>query len=205
MILKLAIKYWYIVAITVLSIFLYIFISSNAKLKQEVEQQTQNVEVLNSKIQTYQVKVNTGLKTIKGKDSIINLNVAKVQALTYTVSEYKKYEWQDAQTIQSLRTQLKYAQNASNISTQTITNTVTVLKDSCFNQTSEWQDISGCIKKGTISIKSVNRDSLLAVISTKSKHNFLFFHWGEKITDLNVISKNPNTTITGLRFTVIKR
>jgi hypothetical protein len=204
MILKLALKYWYIIAITVLSIFLFIFISSNAKLQKEVERQTQNVEVLNSNYLSYKVAYNTKLKTIHGKDSIINLNVAKVQALTYTVSDYKKYEWQDAQTIQSLRTQLKYAQNASNISTQTITNTVTVLKDSCFNQTSKWQDISGCIKSGTISIKSVNRDSLLAVISTKSKHNFLFFHWGEKITDLNVISKNPNTQITGVKFTVIK-
>jgi len=78
------------------------------------------------------------------------------------------------------------------------------LKDSCFNQSTQWQDISGCIKKGNISIKTTNRDSLFAVISTVSKHNFLFFHWGDKINSLDVVSKNPNTTITGLKYTIIK-
>jgi hypothetical protein len=197
-------KEWKLVLLALSLIALFIFISLWNGAKKEVTRQTSNVSVLNSNYKSYKSAYNTGLKTITGKDSIINLNAAKVQSLTYTVGEYKEYSITDAQTIKDLKLSLKTAQSASGIETQTITNTVIQLKDSCFNQNTEWQDISGCIKKGNISIKTTNRDSLFIVISTISKHNFLFFHWGDKINSLTAVSKNPNTNITGLKYTIIK-
>lgn len=197
-------KQWKYIFLIAFAIVIYFLFSANKKQKAEINRQTANVSVLNSNFKSYKVAYKSGLKKLNGKDSVINLNAGKVQSLTYTVSEYKDYASKDAQTIKDLKISLKSAQSASNIETQTITNTVIQLKDSCFSQSTQWQDISGCIKKGNISIKTTNRDSLFAVISTVSKHNFLFFHWGDKINSLDVVSKNPNTTITGLKYTVIK-
>lgn len=197
-------KQWKFGVIAVLAILLNVLFSLYSKEKKEVARQSSNVEVLNSNYTSYKAAYKTGLKNIHGKDSIIRLNAGKIRALTYTVDEYKQFSARDAQTIKELNISLKNAQSASNIETQTVTNTVIQLKDSCFNQVTDWQDISGCIKNGEISIKTTSRDSLIAVISTVSKHNFLFFHWGNKISSLDVVSKNPNTQIKGLKYTIIK-
>ena len=200
----LLLKEWKLTLLVMSLSALFVFVSLWNGAKKEVTRQTANVSVLNSNYKSYKVAYKSGLKTITGKDSLINLNAGKVQSLTYTVSEYKNYASKDEQTIKDLKLSLKTAQSASGIETQTITNTVIQLKDSCFNQNTEWQDISGCIKKGNISIKTTNRDSLFIVVSTVSKHNFLFFHWGDKINSLDAVSKNPNTNITGLKYTIIK-
>ena len=203
-VLQFLLKQWKYVLIIVLLIVAYLFYLNNKSLKKEVTRQTTNVEVLNSKLETYRITVNTHIKAINGKDSIINLNAGKIGALTYTVNQYKDFEAANAQTITELKLKLKTAQNSSSIVTNTITNTIAILKDSCFSQKTEWQDISGCILNGKISVQTVNRDSLLAVINTVSKHNFWFIHWGEKISSLTAVSKNPNTTITGLKFIILK-
>lgn len=197
-------KQWKFGVIAILAILLNVLFSMYSKEKKEVSRQSSNVEILNSNYTSYKAAYKTGLKNARGKDSIISLNAGRIKALTYTEGEYKRFRSKDAQTIKELNISLKNAQNVSNIETQTITNTVIQLKDSCFNQVTQWQDISGCIKKGEISIKTTSRDSLIAVISTVSKHNFLFFHWGDKISSLDVISKNPNTQIAGLKYTIVK-
>lgn len=202
--LQFILKQWKWVLIILLLIVAYLFYLNNKSLKKEVTRQTTNVEVLNSKLETYRITVNTHVKKINGKDSLISLNVGKIQALTYTVNQYKDFEATNNQTITELKIKLKTAENSSNIETNTITNTVSILKDSCFSQKTEWQDISGCILKGKISIQTVNRDSLFAVINTVSKHNFWFVHWGEKVSSLTAVSKNPNTTIAGLKFVILK-
>lgn len=204
LVLQFLLKQWKYVLIILLLIVAYLFYMNNKTLKKEVTMQTTNVEVLNSKLETYRITVNTHVKKINGKDSLISLNVGKIQALTYTVNQYKDFEVTNNQTITELKIKLKTADNSSNIVTNTVTNTIAILKDSCFSQKTEWQDISGCILKGKISIQTVNRDSLFAVINTVSKHNFWFVHWGEKISSLTAVSKNPNTQITGLEFIILK-
>ena len=151
---------------------------------------------------------NTGLKTILGKDSLISLNAAKVGALTYTLDEYKSYSKMDAQTIADMKLKLKNVQSTSDIVTQTNQNihTPTIIKDStmCFDFKDAFIDLSGCASKKGTDIKYHSTDSIFTVIDVVSKHNFLFFHWGDKISGLSAISKNPNTDITGIKYTIIK-
>jgi len=187
---------------------LFIFVTLWNGAKKEVTRQTSNVSVLNSNYKSYKSAYNTGLKTITGKDSILNLNAAKVQSLTYTVGEYKEYSVNDAQTIKDLKLSLKTAQSASNITTETNQNihTPTIIKDStmCFDFSDTYLKLSGCSSKRGTDITYRATDSIFAVIDMVSKHNFLFFHWGDKINSLDAVSKNPNTNITGLKYTIIK-
>ncbi len=204
----LLIKQWKLVLLALTTIALFIFISLWSESKKEVTRQTSNVSVLNSNYKSYKIAFNSGLKTIAGKDSIISLNAGKVQSLTYTVGEYKDYSTKDALTIKDLKISLKAAQSASNITTETNQNihTPTILKDStmCFDFTDTYLKLSGCSSKRGTDITYHATDSIFAVIDMVSKHNFLFFHWGDKINSLTAISKNPNTTITGLKYTIIK-
>jgi len=204
----LLLKEWKLVLLVLSLIALFIFVTLWNGAKKEVTRQTSNVSVLNSNYKSYKSAYNTGLKTITGKDSILNLNAAKVQSLTYTVGEYKEYSVNDAQTIKDLKLSLKTAQSASNITTETNQNihTPTIIKDStmCFDFSDTYLKLSGCSSKRGTDITYRATDSIFAVIDMVSKHNFLFFHWGDKINSLDAVSKNPNTNITGLKYTIIK-
>ena len=201
-------KQWKWVLLLVFAVVIFFLISANRTKKAEIERKTQNIEVLNSNFKSYKSAYNTGLKNIHGKDSIIKLNVAKVKSLTYTLGEYKDYSTRDAQIIKDLKLSLKTAQSVSNITTVTNQNihTPTMIKDStmCFNFTDTYLKLSGCSSKKGTDITYHATDSIFAVIDMVSKHNFLFFHWGDKINSLTAVSKNPNTNITGLKYTVIK-
>jgi hypothetical protein len=196
------------VLIIVLLIVAYLFYLNNKSLKKEVTRQTTNVEVLNSKLETYRITVNTHIKAINGKDSIINLNVGKIQALNYTVNQYKDFEVVNAQTITELKLKLKNVQSTSNITTQTNQNihTPTIIKDSvmCFDFSDTYLKLSGCVSKKGTDIKYQGSDSIFTVIDMVSKHNFLFLHWGDKVSGLTAVSKNPNENITGLKYTIVK-
>jgi len=204
-ILNFVLKNWKYILILALSILVYIYSVKFYKAEEIAKIQTANVEVLNSNYVSYKVAYNTGLKKIDGKDSIINLNTGKIGALVYTVEKYKKYAKKDAELISNMKIKLSKVQSVSNVGTTTITNTTMVLKDSCFNKATVWQDISGCILNNNINIRTTNRDKLVAVISVTNKHNFLWFHWGEKIEGLDVVSKNPNTIIDSIKYTIIKK
>ena len=204
----LLLKEWKLTLLALALISVSVFASLWNDAKKEVTRQTSNVSVLNSNYKSYKVAYNTGLKKINGKDSIINLNAGKVQSLTYTVGEYKDYNTRDEQTIKDLKLSLKTAQSASNITTETNQNihTPTIIKDStmCFDFSDTYLKLSGCSSKRGTDITYRATDSIFAVIDMVSKHNFLFFHWGDKINSLDAVSKNPNTNITGLKYTIIK-
>jgi len=70
---------WRYVLIIVLIIILYFISAENKSLIADNSRKTKNIEVLNSNYVSYKSAYNTGLKTIKGKDSIIQLNAAKVR------------------------------------------------------------------------------------------------------------------------------
>lgn len=204
----LILKHWRLGLIAILAILLLTFYSLYQKEKKEATRQSSNVEVLNSNYTSYKAAYKTGLKNIHGKDSIINLNAAKINSLVYTSDEFKRYRHEDLKTIEALNLKIKNVQNVTNVGTQTsaVINTKIQYVDStkCLNYSDQWTDVSGCFKGDSILLKVVNRDSLTTVVSKIPKHKFLWWSWGVKAIKLDILSKNPNTSFTYLKYVELK-
>ena len=201
-------KHWRISLIIVISILLFTFTDKYVKLKAENELKTKNIEVLNSNFKSYKSAYHTGLKTINGKDSIIQLNAAKVQALTYTVDEYKQFRQSDLQTINELNLKIKNVQSITNIGTSTTstvsTKIIYVDSTKCLQFQDQFTTISGCFKGDSINLFVENRDSLTTVVSKVPKHRFLWWNWGVKAIQLDIRSQNPNTKFSYLKYIKLK-
>lgn len=180
----------------ILSVALFAFFKHEKKLRNENLAYRQNVSVLMDSIAHYQVH-----------DS---LNACQVGELQLKLSEYKKYRQEDAKLIK----QLKSDKPETVIKTETKTEykIKTELKDSivykdtlkAINFTSYWTDLYGFIDKDTIQVSIINREELMLVESFQRK-KFLGIKlpkwlFGYKRKTIDVISKNPNTTITGVEY-----
>lgn len=194
---KIMIKQYIYIAIAVFLLAIFstigILIHQNTKLKAENKIKTKNIEVLNDSIKYF--------------NTTDSLQAAKIGELNYTVDEFKKFRAADEQTINSLNLKLKNVKSITNIQTITETKfeTKLVYRDSlkCFDWKDEFTSINGCVKDSTISVNYSNVERLSAVINTRYKHNFLFFHWGLKINDLYVKSMNKNTKISKIDYITV--
>ena len=199
-------KYWSYSLIALLSVVIYFMFGTIKEKNVEIIRKTSNIEVLNSEFQKYKVE-----STIKmnGKDSTIQLNAAKINSLSYTVSEFEQFRANDAQTIESLKLKLKNVLSVANVSTQTSQNvtTPTIKTDTtvCFNYKDSFVSIFGCVKNDSTALAYSGQDSLTIIPSVIPKHKFLWMTWGAKGVRLDVISKNPNTTFTYAKYVEIKR
>lgn len=150
-----------------------------------------------------------------------SLNVLKVKELQLSLDEYKKYRKEDLSLIAKLKVDKKELQRIINTQANTISELSTAIKDTTdiygnvvdslkvFNYTSTWTDVSGVInyKSDSISLAIQNRESLLIVESIKYKR-FLGFLWKTKKIDtqtIDVLSRNPNTTILDASFERIEK
>lgn len=180
----------------ILSVALIAILKHEKRLKDEILTYRHNITVLMDSAVHYKVS-----------DS---LNASQIAELQLKLSEYKKYRREDVELIKKLR-----ADKPQTI-TKTVLDTkykiVTQLKDSiiykdtlkAINYTSHWTDLRGFINKDTIQIKIANREELVLVESLKRKKfigiklpGWLF---GYKQKTLDVVSKNPNTTITNIEY-----
>lgn len=186
------------------------------KLKEENIRLLSNQEILLTEKQSMMAKS----QTYKVSDS---LNAAKVSELQFTLKEYKKYRAQDLQLIEQLKVKKSDLQKVIDSQTETINSLSAKLNDSikidtttniadtlkCFDYKSKWTDVSGCIdlKHNSISLQIKNRESL-KIVETVIYKRFLGFLWKiNKIKNrqVDVVSENPNTTITNLDYVSIKR
>lgn len=186
------------------------------KLKEENTRLLSNQEILLTQKQTTMAES----QAYKVSDS---LNAAKVSELQFTLKEYKKYRAQDLQLIEQLKvkksdlqkvidSQMEIINSISaklndSIRIDTVTNIVDTLK--CFDYKSKWTDVSGRIdlKHDSINLQIKNRESL-KIVETVVYKRFLGFLWKtNKVKDrqVDVVSENPNTTITNLDYVSIKR
>lgn len=201
---------------TAVIISIAITLNRERKLKEENARLLSNQEILLTQKQSAIAKN----QMYKVSDS---LNAAKVSELQFTLKEYKKYRMQDLQLIKQLK--LKKSNIHTVIAAQTeamssfsiklndsiridtVTNITDTLK--CFDYKSKWTDVSGCIdlKCDSINLQIKNRESL-KIVETVVYKRFLGFLWKtNKVKDrqVDVVSENPNTTITNLDYVSIKR
>ena len=186
------------------------------KLKEENTRLLSNQEILLTQKQTVMAES----QAYRVSDS---LNAAKVSELQFTLKEYKKYRAEDLQLIEQLKVKKSDLQKVIGSQMETINSLSAKLKDSiridtvtniadtlkCFNYKSKWTDVSGYIdlKRDSINLQIKNRESL-KIVETVVYKRFLGFLWRtNKIKDrqVDVVSENPNTTITNLDYVSIKQ
>lgn len=143
-----------------------------------------------------------------------SLNAASVEALHLTVSEYKKYRREDAALIRDMGIKLKRALSATKVETTTDVEIRAPVQDSIIRpdnsemppdtvQTFKWHDpwvsVAGTIRKDSVSCSVHSQDSLL-IVAHRVPRKFLFIRWGTKAVRLEVVSKNPHTTIQSAEY-----
>lgn len=177
------------------------------RLTDERDKYRNNTETLLQDVRTYQTK-----------DS---LNAAKVGNLELTLSEYKKYRADDAALIKSLQTKNRDLQRVTTAQMETINELRANVRDSivylpgdtvttvlrCIEYSDKWVDFDGCIINNTFSGKIITRDSLLITESVQYKR-WLGFLWKTKRIknrEFDIVSKNPNSKITGFEVITIEK
>lgn len=176
-------------------------------LTVERDKYRSNTETLLQDVRTYQTK-----------DS---LNAAKIGNLELKLSEYKKYRADDAALIKSLQTKNRDLQRVTTAQMETINELRAKVRDSivylpgdtvttvvrCIEYSDKWVDFDGCIINNTFSGKIITRDSLLITESVQYKR-WLGFLWKTKRIknrEFDIVSKNPNSKITGFEVITIEK
>lgn len=177
------------------------------RLTAERDKYRNNTETLLQDVRTYQTK-----------DS---LNAAKVGNLELKLSEYKKYRADDAALIKSLQTKNRDLERVTTAQMETINELRATVRDSivylpgdtvttilrCIEYSDKWVDFDGCIINNTFSGKIITRDSLLITESVQYKR-WLGFLWKTKRIknrEFDIVSKNPNSKITGFEVITIEK
>lgn len=186
----------------VASLAVVFLINGALKLQEENKRLTNNQAVLLDSMQTYKVA-----------DS---LNVAKINVLELSLSDYKKYREEDAALIKKLKADKLSA--TTSINTTTTTDIKTIVKDSIvykdrivpidtvkqINYDSKWTSVHGYLANDTINLNIVNREELLIAESFVKKRfigiKLPIWLFGYKTKSVDVVSKNPNTEIKNLEF-----
>lgn len=177
------------------------------RLTEERDRYRSNTEILLQDVRTYQTK-----------DS---LNAAKVGNLELSLAEYKKYRADDLALIKTLQTKNRDLERVTTTQMETINELRATVRDSvvylpgdtvttvlrCIEYSDKWVDLDGCIINNTFSGKIITRDSLLITESVQYKR-WLGFLWKTKRIknrEFDIVSKNPNSKITGFEVITIEK
>lgn len=191
-------KYIYLtifVIIATLCVFVSLLNQENKAQKAEIARKSQNIDVLNDSVKHYRDKAGE--------------YVATIGVLTYTANEYERLRSKDAETIKAMQIKLRDALNSTRIETVTKTEfreKLVYKPDStvCFEFSDGWSSVDACSNRDSIAGTFKNREELFFVVHTKRLKKFLWWRWGEKVTNVNAKSLNPNTEIVKLQYTVIE-
>lgn len=177
------------------------------RLTEERDRYRSNTEILLQDVKTYQTK-----------DS---LNAIKVGNLELSLAEYKKYRADDLALIKTLQAKNRDLQRVTTAQMKTINELRSNVRDSivylpgdtvttvlrCIEYSDKWVDLDGCIINNTFSGKIITRDSLLITESVQYKR-WLGFLWKTKRIknrEFDIVSKNPNSKITGFEVITIEK
>lgn len=183
--------------------------------------QQSRIKSLTAERDKYKSNTETLLQDVKTYQTKDSLNAAKVGNLELKLSEYKKYRADDAALIKSLQTKNRDLQRVTTAQMETINELRANVRDSivylpgdtvttvlhCIEYSDKWVDFDGCIINNTFSGKIITRDSLL-IAETVQYKRWLGFLWKTnkvKNREIDVVSKNPATTILGVEFVTIEK
>ena len=173
------------------------------KIREEREVYKNNTEALMKDVASYKVS-----------DS---LNAAKVSALKLTLEEYKKYRPWNVSVIKTLKVKHRDLESATTASMVTAGKITGIIKDSmyippdctevkttrCIDVSDNWFSLKGCEnEKGQFEGEYTSKDSLI-IVSTVQYKRFLNFLWKTnkvKNREVDIVSKNPHTKITGFEY-----
>ena len=176
------------------------------RLTYERDRYRSNTESLLADVKTYRVR-----------DS---LSAARVESLELTVKEYERFRADDAELIRELKARNRDLAAVNKTQSETIIDlqatprdTVVLVRDSIITPAvavhcgDAWFDFDGLLTKDQFTGTLSNRDSLLLAETVKYKR-FLGFLWKtRRVQDrrVDVVSRNPHTTILGMEHIVIER
>ena len=175
------------------------------RLTAERDKYRNNTKTLLSDVETYRVR-----------DS---LNAARVQSLELTVKEFERFRADDAALIKQLKARNRDLAAVNKTQSQTIIELQAAPRDTFIVRDSipipavavhcgdAWFDFDGLLTATEFTGTLANRDSLLIAESVQYKR-FLGFLWKtHKVKDrrVDVVSKNPHTSILGVEHVVIEK
>ena len=203
---KLVIKIVVVVVLIAAAITtIFIMAHTIKRLTDERDRYKNNTETLLSDVELYRTR-----------DS---LSAAKVQSLELNVREYQRFRAEDAQLIKSLQVKNRDLAAVNKTQSETIIELMAIPRDTIIIRDSiqipaiavhcgdDWYDFDGLLTKDRFSGKLANRDSLVIAETVKYKR-FLGFLWKTKrIKDrqVDVVSKNPHTSIIGVEHIGIEK
>lgn len=175
------------------------------RLTAERDKYRNNTETLLSDVEHYRVR-----------DS---LNAARVQSLELTAKEFERFRAADAALIKQLKARNRDLAAINKTQSQTIIELQAAPRDTFIVRDSipipavavhcgdAWFDFDGLLTATEFTGTLANRDSLLIAESVQYKR-FLGFLWKtHKVKDrrVDVVSKNPHTSILGVEHVVIEK
>lgn len=180
--------------------------------------QTENVKRLQAENKAYKNNTSALMESAEHYKIQDSLSAVKVKSLELTAKEYKKYRAENATIIKKLKADK--ITNVSSVATNTKAVIRTVVRDSiiyrtvhdsvyveklkAINYSTKWVSVNGYVKGDSIKLNIHNNEELILSESITRK-KFLFFKlpiwlFGYKNKVLNVVSKNPNTTIQNVEY-----
>lgn len=160
----------------------------NGKLQTDLNRQTENVGSLTYDIQYGNLD-----------DS---LSVAKNTALQAKCDELKQLHLADAKLIKELKVKLKDVKSIHTASSSTA-DTVRIepvhnTTDSVFSYQDKWLSLHIDIPARLC--QYISRDSLTTIVSRTYKHKFLWWRWGTKGYQVQIVNFNPHSRINYSRY-----
>lgn len=173
--------------------------------------------------EVYKANTNALLSDVELYRTESNKSVAKVNELSLTLDEYRKFRTEAMKTIDQLKVDKKRLQSINTANTETIYNLQTQAKDTiiynivesnlearvdtlkCVSVNNEWLTFNGCIDKMNQFTGDIKTRDKITCIEHIEPKRFLFFKWGVKSRQLEVVSDNPYTTITNAEFITIRK
>lgn len=183
--------------------------------------QRSRINQLTGERDKYRTNTETLLQDVSRYQTKDRLNAAKVGVLELKLSEFEKYRASDAELIKTLQTKNRDLERVTTTQMETINELRATVRDSivylpgdtvttvlrCIEYSDKWVDFDGCIKNNTFSGKIITRDSLL-ITETVQYKRFLNFLWKTKRIknrEFDIVSKNPNSKITGFEVITIEK
>ena len=137
-----------------------------------------------------------------------SLSVGSVHKLTLTLEEYQRLDKSKSDTIKDLGYKLSRVNSVQEVKTETNHKIKVPIKDHtlannlttpCFNYTSPFLDVTGCVIDSTLHAEIKMRADL-QIIAHRVPKQWWFIKWGTKAVKVDVISKDKNCTITHNRY-----